>query len=45
MGSGYVAPSSVVAPSMLFEDLELERPQDDLPKPPVVPPPPLSVPR
>jgi hypothetical protein len=45
MGSGYVAPSSVVAPSMLFEDLELERPQDDLPKPPVVPPPPLSVSR
>jgi hypothetical protein len=45
MGSGYVAPSSVIAPSMLFEDLELERPQDDLPKPPVVPPPPLSASR
>jgi TldD protein len=44
-GTGYVAPSSVVAPSMLFEDLELERPQDDLPKPPVVPAPPLSASR
>ena len=45
MGTGYVAPSSVVAPSMLFEDLELERPQDDLPKPPLVPAPPLSTSR
>jgi hypothetical protein len=40
-GGGYVAPASVIAPSMLFDDLELERPQDDMPKPPVVPPPPL----
>jgi predicted Zn-dependent protease len=45
MSGGYVAPSSVIAPSMLFEDLELERPQDDLPKPPLVPPPPLSASR
>jgi TldD protein len=45
MGAGYVAPSSVIAPSMLFEDLELERPQDDLPKPPLVPPPSLSTSR
>jgi hypothetical protein len=45
MGSGYVAPASVIAPSMLFEDLELERPQDDLPKPPLVPAPSLSASR
>lgn len=42
MGGGYVAPSSVIAPSMLFDDLELERPQDDIPKAPLVPPPPLA---
>jgi len=42
MGAGgYVAPVSVIAPSLLFEDLELERPQDDVPKLPLVPPPPL----
>jgi hypothetical protein len=45
MGGGYVAPASVIAPSMLFEDLELDRPQDDLPKPPLVPPPSLSASR
>jgi hypothetical protein len=45
MGSGYVAPSSVVAPDMLFEDLELDRLQDDLPTPPLVPPPSLSASR
>jgi hypothetical protein len=39
---GYVAPVSIVAPSILFDELELERPQDDVPKPPVVPPPSLS---
>lgn len=44
-GGGYVAPASVVAPSLLFDDLELERPPDDLPKMPVVPPPPLSAKR
>lgn len=41
-GPGYVAPTSVIAPSLLFEDIELERPQDELPKLPVVPPPPLT---
>ncbi|HYP08087.1 MAG TPA: metallopeptidase TldD-related protein, partial [Bryobacteraceae bacterium] len=41
-GTGYVAPTSVVAPSLLFDDVELERPQDDLPKLPIVPAPPLS---
>lgn len=44
-GGGYVSPTSVVAPSLLFEDVELERPQDDLPTLPVVPPPPLSASR
>ena len=44
-GGGYVSPTSVIAPSLLFEDVELERPQDDLPKLPVVPPPPLSASR
>jgi hypothetical protein len=44
-GTGYVAPTSVVAPSILLEDVELERPQDDLPKLPIVPPPPLSASR
>lgn len=40
MGAGqYVTACSVVAPSVLFEDLELEVPQDEQPKPPVVPPP------
>lgn len=38
---GYVAPVSVVAPSLLFEDLELERIPGEVPRPPVVPPPPL----
>ncbi len=43
MGAGgYITAESVVAPSMLFEDLELEKPQDDQPKLPIVPPPPLT---
>ena len=44
-GSTYVSPTSVVAPLLLLEDLELERPQDEMPKLPVVPPPPLTAPR
>jgi hypothetical protein len=44
-GGGYVSPTSVIAPSLLFEDVELDRPQDDLPKLPVVPPPPLAASR
>lgn len=39
--SGYVTPHTVVAPSLLFEDLELEKREEDWPKLPVVPPPPL----
>ncbi len=46
MGAGgYITAESVVAPSMLFEDLELEKPQDDQPKLPIVPPPPLTASR
>ncbi len=36
---GYVALHSVVAPALLFEDLELEKRQEDWPKLPLVPPP------
>ncbi len=39
---GYVFPASVVAPALLFEDLELEHPQVEVPRPPTVPPPTLS---
>lgn len=39
---GYIAPASVIAPGFLIDDLELERPQEELPKLPVVPPPPLT---
>lgn len=41
-GGNYITGCSVVAPSILFEDLELERPQVELPKLPVVPPPPFT---
>lgn len=36
---GYLAPSSIVSPGLLFEELEFEPPRDELPKEPVVPPP------
>lgn len=42
---GYVALHSVVSPALLFEDLELEKRQEDWPKLPVVAPPSLSVSR
>ena len=42
MGAGgYVAPATVIAPAVLFEELELEHPQEERPTLPVVPPPPL----
>jgi hypothetical protein len=41
-GSGYIAETSIVAPSILVDDLELEKAQEELPKPPIVPPPPLK---
>ncbi len=36
---GYLAPTAVVSPGMLFDEIEFEFPQEQLPKPPVVPPP------
>ena len=36
---GYLAPAAVVSPALLFEEIEFELPQDQLPKPPIVPPP------
>lgn len=36
---GYLAPASVISPGLLFDELELEPPQDQLPKQPIVPPP------
>jgi len=41
-GAGYLAECSVIAPSILVDDLELERPQEELTRPPLVPPPPLK---
>jgi TldD protein len=37
---GLLAPTSIVAPALLFEEIEFEVPQEQLPKLPVVPPPP-----
>jgi len=43
MGAGnFIVACSVVAPSVLFEELELEPGNEDRPKPPVVPPPPFA---
>jgi hypothetical protein len=43
MGAGaFVAESSVIAPSVLFEEMQLERADDEIPVPPVVPPPALA---
>jgi len=39
---GYVAPSTVVAPGVLFDELEFERPQEERSKPPLVPAPPIE---
>jgi hypothetical protein len=39
---GYVAPASVIAPAVLFEDMEFYRPSDEQPKRPLVPPPPME---
>ena len=41
-GGSYISPSAVIAPGLLFDGVELERSQDELPKPPIVPPPPLT---
>jgi hypothetical protein len=43
LGSGgYLAPSSIISPGLLFEELELDIPREQLPKPPTVPPPPMK---
>jgi len=40
MGAGgLIAPATVIAPGLLFEELELERPTEQLQKPIIVPPP------
>jgi hypothetical protein len=39
---GYLAPTSVIAPGLLFDEIEFELPQEQLPKTPVVPPPPTG---
>lgn len=40
LGSGgYLAPTSVIAPGLLFEELEFDVPREQLPKAPTVPPP------
>lgn len=43
LGSGgYLAPTSVVAPGLLFDEIEMEVPREQLPKAPAVPPPPIQ---
>ncbi len=43
IGAGsFVTSASVIAPSILVDELELEPVLEDVPKPPIVPPPPLS---
>lgn len=38
---GYIAPTSVIAPALLFDELELERRSEDVANPPIVPAPEL----
>jgi TldD protein len=38
-GGGYLAPSAVVAPGLLFDEIEFEPPREQLPKAAIVPPP------
>jgi len=43
MGAGgYVVGASVVCPSLLFDEMDLERPQEERPRPPIVAPPPIE---
>jgi hypothetical protein len=39
---GLLAPTSIVSPGLLFEEIEFDVPQEQLPKLPVVPPPTMS---
>ncbi len=43
--ASFVAESSVIAPGILFEELQLARSEEEMPKLPIVPPPPLAVAR
>ena len=38
-GGGLLAPTAIVSPALLFEEIEFELPQEQLPKLPVVPAP------
>ncbi|MGE5568741.1 MAG: metallopeptidase TldD-related protein [Rhodospirillales bacterium] len=38
-GANFVSETSIIAPSILIDDLEMEAAQEQLPKPPIVPPP------
>lgn len=40
-GGTFITTSSIIAPAILFEEMELEPQKDETPKPPIVPPPPL----
>ena len=40
--AGFVTNASVIAPAVLFDELEFEPVQQEVPKPPIVPPPPLT---
>jgi len=40
--AGFVTNASVIAPGVLFDELEFEPVQQEVPKPPIVPPPPLT---
>jgi len=43
MGAGsFITSASVISPAVLFDELEVEPIQEEIPKPPIVPPPPLS---
>jgi TldD protein len=40
MGAGgFITNASVIAPAVLFDELEFEPIQEEVPKPPIVPPP------
>ena len=44
MGAGsYISNATVIAPSVLFDEMELEQVMDEVPKPPTVPPPTLTL--
>jgi hypothetical protein len=41
-GGSFITTASVIAPAVLLEELELEPAKEETPKPPIVPPPPLT---